>query len=486
MRIPVILFFALFSVSLSGQVRQPHSLYFMNTIPQTAQMNPAFQPRANGYVALPVNVNIDLICDLALKDILQQHGDKWYTPVEEQYDYDKLRKSIGKKATMINVAGDFDIIGFGLRLGAGYLSFGASQHLSFINALPSDLFKMTEEGFPDPTNLDFSPARLQSIGYMQFRLGYSHRINERLSIGFNVKPIVGQAAYASKIDKFKLNTGKEKWEAEVKGNFYSSAPVDITMKEDDPDKIKDVDVKDFDDYEIKDWVNYGMGFNNPGVAIDLGAVYQIGERFTVSASLNNLGMIFWKKDLNSISFDGRYTFDGVNYDVAKDDQDVLEDLFDELEDAVGYRVKHDKFTTPLAPVLHAGVSYSLSRSLSAGLMSRTVFWEKAVRQSFNLSLYLQPYSFVSLNAGLTYQVKGNVYPGGGLMFYPGPLPLQIYVLFDYALLYYSTVKIGEKGKEIPFPETQKSINARVGVNLVFGRHGYTNNPMLDKGRSSWN
>ena len=481
---------ALFSVSVNGQVRQPHSLYFMNTIPQVTQMNPAFQPRANSYVTMPVNVNFDVLSDIAPKNILQQQGKEWYTPVEKQYDYDKLWKAIGKKATMFNGAADIDF-GFGLRFGDGYITFGMSQHVASNNALPSDLFKVVEKGFPDGTKLDFSPMRAQGMSYLQFSFGYSHKINDKLTVGANVKPLLGQAAYATKIEKFKINTGLKQWDADVRGNIYSSAPIELTMKDDDPDKIEKIELNDFDNYRSKDWIDLSFGgFKNPGVAFDLGASYQLDDRITLSASLNNLGFISWKRDLNSVSFNGNYSFDGIFYDVSSDDDrdQILDDLLDELTDAVDYHLSDKKFRTPLAPVLNAGASYTLSRSVSAGFLSRTVFWKNAVRQSFNLSACLQPYSFVSFTAGLTYQVKGNVYFGGGLMFYFGPLPLQFFILTDYAPVYYSTVKFGTAVTDptIPFPERQKSITVRTGLNLVFGRHGYTNKPMLDKGRSSWN
>ena len=487
MRANILLFFALYGVVVNGQVRQPHSLYFMETIPQVAQMNPAVQPRANGYVLLPANVNIDLHSNnLAVKDILQQQGNKWYTPVEKKFDYNKLYKATGNKPTMFNLGVDVDIIGFGFRARRGYLSFGMSQHISGTLVLPGDLFKITENGFPEGTKLDFSPLRTQAIGYMQFLVGYSYKLTDRLTIGTNVKTLVGQAAVATKIQKFRLNTGEQQWDAEAKGNIYSSAPFEVIMNAEG--KIHDIKEKSFKDYTGSDFVtDYITFFDNPGIAFDLGATYQIDERLTVSASLNNLGFISWKKDLNSMSFNGSYSFDGIKYDVSddKDIEEYFEDLLDELDDAVGYRVQHKKFKTPLTPVFHAGASYSLSKSVSAGFLSRTVFWENGVRQSFNLSLYLQPYSFVAFNAGVTYQVKGNVYLGGGLMFHLQPLPLQFYILTDYAPVYYSTLRVNEYEK-IPIPEHQKSLTLRVGLNLIFGRHGYTNKPMLDKGKSSWN
>ncbi|MDR1673380.1 MAG: DUF5723 family protein [Bacteroidales bacterium] len=476
---------ALSGVIVSVQAQTPMSLYFMETVPQISQMNPAYQPRANGYLSLP-SIGFDFRSDFAVKDMLQQQGDRWYTPIEKQFDYALLRKSIGKKAAMLNSNVDVDIIGFGFRTGNGYLSFGISEHVVVNTALPSDLFKITESGFPDETSLDFSPLRIQAVAYKQFRIGYSTKINDKLSIGVNVKPLFGQVAIATDIRKFTLHTGEYQWDVYAQGDIYSSAPYEVTT--DSEGKIDDTELRE--DLETnEDWIRqYGTGFNNPGIAVDLGATYRINERFVVSAALNNLGFISWKDDLNGVAFNGNYTFNGVEYDVTDDRDDLFDDLLDSLENAINYHVQHDKFNTKLAPVFYAGANYQLTKAVSAGLLSRTTFWRKGVRQNFNLSLYLQPYSFVALNVGANYQVKGNVYLGGGFTFFFGPL--QFYFLTDYVPVRYSTIRIddgNEIGDEIPYiPERQKTVTFRTGLNLIFGRHGYVNKPMLDRGTSSWN
>jgi hypothetical protein len=472
-KISVLILLSLTAVSMNAQVRQPHSLYFMNTIPQVSQMNPALQPRANVYVALPVNVNADLRLDLALKDVFQKQGNQWYTPVEQKYDYDKLYRSIGKKSTMFNAGLDLDIIGFGFRTGSGYFSFGLSEHVSVTTSLPSDLFKITEKGFPDGTSLDFSPLRTQALAYMQMRIGYSTRVTDRLTVGVNVKPLFGQAAVATKIDKFKLQTGKKQWDLDAKGNIYSSLPIEEVVLDED-DKIDEIKFRDSDDYKTNDY-----SFNNPGIAFDLGAVYQFDERLSASASLNNLGFISWKNDLNSVAFNGKYTFNGVKFDASSDDDfgDLFSNLGDSILDAMQYKVRHDRFKTALPPVLHLGAQYRLTNAISAGFLSRSVFWQKGMRQSFNLSLNLQPYSFVAFNLGATWQVKSAVYLGAGFTIFAGPL--QIYLLSDYVPVYYSTVRIDD-GDKFPFPERQKTFTVRTGLNLVFGKHGYRNKPMLNQ------
>jgi hypothetical protein len=251
-----------------------------------------------------------------------------------------------------------------------------------------------------------------------------------------------------------------------------------------------VKIRDFDDYKSKDLVKDGINFLNPGIAFDFGVAFKITERFTVSASLNNLGFIFWNDDLKGLSTNGNFPFKGLKYDASQDDE--IEDFFkawgDSLLHKIEFRKQYDKFTTMLPSALHIGASYRLSKAVSIGALSRTTVWGKSVRQSFHASFSLQPYSFVAFNAGATWQVNSNVYLGGGFTFFVGPL--QFYMLLDHVPVYYSSIRI-DKGDEIGekiqyIPEHLKSFTLRTGVNLVFGKHGYTNKPMLDKGRSSWN
>ena len=483
-KISVFICLTLFGIAVNGQVRQPHALYFMETLPQISQMNPAFQPSADWYLTFPfVNFNVDLFSDIAVKDVLQQHGNKWYWPIEEKYDYAKLWKSIGKNAAIINGGMDWDMIGFGFRMGDGYFSFGVSEHISAFTALPRDLFNVTDKGFPKETLLNFSPMHAKSLAYTQFNIGYSHRIDDKLTVGVNVKPLFGQLAFATKINKFDLYTEEQQWDLNVKGSVYSSLPIDVTK--DAEGFIDDVEIKDFDDDEVSDWVNNYV-FKNPGIAFDFGAAYKIDERLTVSASLNNLGFISWNNEMNGVSFNGQYKFKGVEYDASSDDEieDLFSRLWDSIQHVVDCRVQHNKFKTPMTPVFHVGASYRLTNSISVNFLSRSTFWRKSVRQSFNASCNLQPFGFLTFNAGATWQVKGNVFLGGGLTFFAGPV--QFYFLTDFIPIRYSTIDgieytSGDTIYPIPVPERQKSLTMRTGLNLVFGK---MNKPMLEK-NNSW-
>ena len=488
----IIILSAFILFAANGQVRQPHQLYFMDGIPQIVQMNPALQPKANGYVFFPgFNANVDLYLGLTLKDAFQQQNNNVYTPFEKEYDYKKLNRSLGRKATMFNGGADLDILGFGWRTNNGYFSFGLSYH-GFINAaLPSDLLKILDD--PMPNKIDFSPLGVRGMAYAQFRFGYSREITEKLTVGVSVKPIIGNIGATTRLSDFELRTGRDQWTLSGNGGFYLSAPIKIIQ---DSEGNFDVDDSLMDDFKDMKAMDIGRSFINPGIAFDFGASYKIDDRLTVSASLNNLGFISWNKNASIVTFPGgSFSFDGVEIDISKDEdigkqmEGQFGNLFDDIMDGLDGTVNHDGFSTFLPTVVHLGATYQLTRRSTAGLLSRTVFYPSgSVRQSFNLSYYTPVIgNFLLFNTGLTYQINSTVYSNLGLIFNFGPL--QFYTLFDYIPLHWARTTIdGEPlfDMDFPLPSHLNSFTARLGLNFTFGRHGFRNNPMLNKGKSSWN
>jgi len=498
----IVILSALILNAANAQVRQPHQLYFMNGIPQIVQMNPALQPKANVYVFFPViNFNVDLFTDLAIKDIFQPQGNNLYTPFQQEYDYRKLRRSIGRNATMVNLGADWDILGFGFRTRKNnYFSFGLSLHGFGNVAMPSDFFKITENLFPANSTFDFSPLRGRGMVYTQFLFGYSRIINDRLTVGVNVKPLIGLTAFSTRINKFELRTGLDEWTLTADGKFFLSAPLEVVKERDNDDNYTYNLVDRLDGLSNTDIVRKYSKFNNPGIAFDFGATYKIDERLTVSASLNNLGFISWNRDLSGITFPGgSFAFEGLEVDASQesstDDQirDQLDKLLDDILDGLDGEIHNDKFSTFLPTVFHAAASYQLTRRSTVGLLSRTVFWQGSVRQSFNLSYYTPVIgNFLLFNTGLTYQINSTVYANLGLIFNFGPL--QFYTLVDYIPFQWSRISIDGDPllpnflgfDNFPLPAHGKSLALRFGLNFTFGRHGFRNNPMLDRGNSSWN
>ncbi len=460
-------------LSIFGAVAQnPMGLYFMETIPQSSQINPAMQPRANGFFALP-STNLLFQSDMAFNDAFQEVGNEWVTPLSERFNYGDLYNVIGKAAN-INAYQTVDLLGAGFRSGRDYFTVTLSVKNVIQAGIPSDLFKIAELGFPDGESFDFSALRIKEAAYHELALGYSREWNDQWTFGAKLKPLFGIMGGVTDINKFQLNTSRQQWDMIVGGTIYTSGPLEVEESTTPGDFPESVEGKDLEDDEVSD---YFSSFNNGGLAFDFGAVYELNEDWTFSAALNNLGWVKYKNELNSLSFNGTYSFDGISTN-GTDEEDLeqaFEDIGDSLKTVIDYDVSHDKFSIPLTPSFYMGASYRMSPSVTFGFLSRSVMQKHNFRQDFSLSANLQPYSFVALNLNYSKRIKGSSGLGTVVTFLAGPL--QMYLAADYIPMRYAEVSFDD-GDSFPMMHRQKDLSFRFGLNLIFGRHGFRDEPML--------
>jgi hypothetical protein len=464
--VPVLLFlsFAL----MRGQ--EPMALYFMETIPQSSHLNPAMQPRANGFFALP-SVNNLLQSDLAFSDVFQEQGGDRVSFLSQRFNYDDFYKATGK-ATNLNHVINVDVLGLGFRSGRNYFSFTASIKNVLQMGIPADLFKIPQLGFPNGESYDFSPLSIKQAAYHELAFGFSHQWNDQWTFGVKLKPVFGIVGSVSDIHEFELNTSRTQWDIAVDGTVYTSAPLD--MEQTEPGEFPDT----FDGRELEDDapLQYLTSLQNGGLAFDFGAVYEYDDNWTFSAALTNLGSVKFKNDLNSLSFKGSYLFDGGKKEGFNDNLDTLvNDILDSLETALSYDVKHDNFSVPITPSMLVGASYQFTPAVSFGLLSRSLFQKYNFRQDFNLSANIQPYSFVAFNLNYGKRINGGSGLGTGVSLLLGPL--QFYLAGDYIPVRFNPVAIDD-GDMVSIPARHKDISLRFGLNLIFGRHGHQDKPML--------
>lgn len=336
----------LFIMAAGLKAQSPMGLYYMETIPQVSHLNPAMQPRANGFFALP-NVNQLFQSDVAFSDVFQDvGGGEWVDPRSRRYDFAQLYKATGD-AFNINEQVDVGLLGFGFRSGRDYFSFALSVKGAVNMGTPYDLLKIGENGFPAGSKFDFSTLRTKTITYKEISLGYSREWNEYLTVGVNVKPLFGMVGMQSDINRFELHTSRQQYDLFVDGHIYSSAPLEVVegAPGDFPESVEGKEMSD------SDWSSYLSSFKNPGIALDMGAVYALNDQWEFSAALNNLGFIKWTEDLNSLSFDGTYSFKGLEVDGSnKDDLDAaVEAIGDSLKTVINYGVGQESFSMGLIP-----------------------------------------------------------------------------------------------------------------------------------------
>jgi len=462
---------------VSAMAQNQNSIYYLENVPQSNFENPALIPRCNGYLGIPaasafattINTNIPI------NQLVQNTDSGWVTPLQEAYDYNKLYPKLASSVA-IQLNQVITPLAFGFRVGRGYFNFAIAEKIKLRTGIPSDLFKVADKGgFPNHTTLDLSSFSLKAMYYREFSLGYAYQFSKKLTVGAHVKGLLGIVAAKSAISKFNIQTDTTLWNFDVKGDVYTSFPMDVYPNADGiPDSVivRDLSTSDI----IHEAV---LNFSNPGFAVDLGAVYQLSEAWTFSAALNDLGGIVWRRNLNSFHFDGNYPFKGIDVNINNYDSinNAVQDLVDSIKTVIKFKSGSDKFSTGLNPKLNLGARYNVNYYFSVSALSHTVFDPDYFQQDFSLGANLNLYHVLTLNLNYNLNIYGVSNVGLGLGLRGGPV--QFYLAADHIPFTYRQFKLPDQSNKIPVPYKFSSFNLMFGFNFIFGPNGYQDEPMID-------
>ena len=169
-----------------------------------------------------------------------------------------------------------------------------------------------------------------------------------------------------------------------------------------------------------------LGLRGIGTAIDLGVEYRLPlggffESVNLSASVNDLGFIWFNRKLKDLSYDGSFAFSGF---VDLDQSSLIDGVIDDLNDLSKPEVSDGRslFHT-LSPSIYAGADLPFNVyafRMHAGLLYyRTLGWNNLMA-SYGLS------PFEWLNLGVNWTFLG---PAGRFGFYAEFIPYKYVSLF---------------------------------------------------------
>lgn len=457
----------LFAQLSLGQVAT--SLYFMDNIPQSHVLNPAFIPNYNIYIGMPAlnSVNTSFSSDIGLSDVYDNKAFFWNSAAA----YERFVSNLPKNA-YLSTEFNMSLLSFGFNVKKiGYFHFAWNHRTDVRLGIPRDLAKMNDLTI----NHDLAALEMQERWYNEYALGYSRIINEQLTVGANLKYLAGVAGASLRFDRFDFNTSSnEAWEVRIRGRANVAGPVEILLDENNyPEDAEET----IDMNNVGEVINYSLAaFSNPGFGLDLGAEYKILPRLKLSGSLIDIGVIRWKRDLTNLNIDADYRFKGVDDLIITDEEGKIttnEDAFDALQDTLKHVVKaektHDKFTNTLSPKLFIGAEYELLPSISFGFLSKTHFIGKGVRQNFLISANANLRH--ALTFGVNYNLGVNSQNSFGGVLGLGQAPVHFYIAADFIPGYAkggTKFVSGNDETEIPItlPKKFSSAGIQFGFNVI--------------------
>ncbi|MGC8824690.1 MAG: DUF5723 family protein [Bacteroidales bacterium] len=464
---------SLFStLALYSQVN--HTLYFMERIPQSNQINPALQPNCNVYIGVPAfsSMYFDVGNNsLDVTKILQynQQLDSLITFLHPMADRSIFFNALGNKNNFYTNI-QYDILSFGFRVQSMYFHVNAALKSYTYFTYPKSFMELIINGSDIGTITDLKSFGINNTTYGELSLGASNQFDEKLTIGAKIKLLTGIANISTQNRQFLVETYEDqdsriinRFTADVNFRTYmpylEDSPSGNELSVDSIFKLRDKPLN-----AIKPFESMGLGF-------DLGAIYSGFENIRLSASLVDLGFISWRKHAYNFKMRSSYNLSGV--EINKDSlENAFKNPFGSINDSIKFSKSSQNYTTGLPTKLYLGCEYFLETYFSFGLMSVTQYYVGSLYQQFTFSGNFRPLRAMMLSLSYSFLHNGFKNFGVGLTFRPMP-PLQFYLLADYIPLHY--------GKQY-VPIYARSANIRFGLNFTFG---YTQRKLMKDKPLSW-
>lgn len=481
---------AAFALAVTGsalaQTQSSRSAYFLEGSTYRHELNPAFIGE-RGYFSFPALGNLDfgVQSTAGIGSFLYKLPDGRLTTfmhesVSGQEFVDGLPNRF-KLGADVNE----NIFSLGFHAWGGFNTLGISIKSDTRINMPSELFKFMKLGMASETGSQYivNGLNMMSTNYAEIAFGHARTINNHLTVGAKLKALVGLAKANVRIDKLTITASQDAWTITPQGaELYASAKGLIvptkgeTGNYQEDDYILDANGNRTDqlktgtdqqiDYDGVDFDDKNIGPTGFGLALDLGAVYKLGD-WQFSAAVLDLGFIGWKNTVKG-TMNNDFEFSGFENIAVKDTEgnaNSLENqsdaLLDDLKDMAKFTKEADgmKRTTALAATLNFGAQYTLPAydRLNFGLLSTTRLQGKHTWTEARLSANVSPLS--GFEASVNYALS-NFGSAAGLMLNFHPRGFNFFVAAD--------VPLGKLEPAYCAPIGRAALNVNLGINFTFG------------------
>ncbi len=491
-RIKYLLIIILALVVYDSHAQNSQVLYHMN-LPQRHFLNPALRSTNSVYIGLPgisgidININNNFI---NFSDVFMNSGDSVISILHPDYDLGDFMKKI-KDVNAIEPQVMVQLFGLGFSAGNDlYVFLDINERVEANFALPGDLLRLGFLGNEQfvGNRMDLSSLRSDMMVYHEIGIGFSKNIIDNLRLGIKGKLLfgVGNISFDNKSLGITVNEDYTHiFDADLTINSAGLNPADIATA-----PLTEMfsgflsNLFDMDPFYSTDSLFVSLlNMKNSGFSTDIGAQYNLSDKFEISASITDLGFIKWKSNVNNLKAKNRFEFSGLDmWDVYAGNisfDSLAIQMVDSLENSFTVDQDHKPYTTYLPFGVSVGGNYKLTKKFSVGLLSYTRFIGKQVKEALTLSANVNLGNAFSTT--LAYTAANHQYDnlGLGLAFRGGWF--QFYFLADRIPVTWNTIKSSDFNipkpistifgeNSIPIPSSWNTIHFRLGFNLVFGNN----------------
>jgi hypothetical protein len=449
----------LFFTQFAGAQKMNNTLYLMQNVPQSNQLNPAIQPECKVFVGFPALSSIYLNysnSSFAYKDVITDgtgiQADSLVIDVNSFHDALQTTNFVSQQL-------EVTLFALGIRAKDYYFTLDVIEKEDSRFNFDKEMISFLKDGNYDyrGKTSNWGGLGLDASYYHEIALGVSKKINDKWTVGVKGKMLFGIANMhmaESEMSVFTSTSG-DQIVLNSKNRLQVSMPIN-QIQTDSEGYVDGINL-DEDNYDVDFFTNT----SNKGFAVDLGMTYQMDEETRIYASILDIGAIKWKTDGYEFTQDGSFTWEGADWSQSGNsndpDYEEIEDVFEDLSDSIvdEFQVNDavGSYSVALPTKIYFGGTYDLNKKVNVGALSRTEIFNGQVQSSLTFSANAR--FFRNVSTTVSYSVINNSYNNLGVGLATKLGPLQFYAVSDNVM---AAIQ----------PNNAQLANIRFGFNLLFG------------------
>ncbi len=381
----------LISIVFLGNLYAQRNITLANLkTPYSYRFNPSIIPESKVFVSIPLlgTYNFQFTNRIAaINEVFVPNslGDSLILNSSESF-FNRMGSKTYVGAELTN-----QILAFGFKVKKNYFTLDISNRLSSEIGLGSDLLKFLVQG--NGGSLVGSRASFDGLGasllsYVEYGLGYTREVNEKLSVGGRLKFLSGIANLKGTNTKIGITTDASDYsltidgQADIKSSNTAIFADSAYLSNMDPMRI----------------VKMAYDFSNFGMGIDLGATYKYNDNIVLKASVIDLGFINWKQGVANYQVKPfSYNFSGLNLNDMINDKNNSKSIEDSLSSIFNTGKSSNSYTTGLPTRIYLGGDYIWNKYLSSG----ATWYNEIFNSSYRTGLIISSTLSVSHWFGMT-------------------------------------------------------------------------------------
>lgn len=444
---------------------QDKTQYLLHEIPQTISLNPAVRYKCKNFIELPVISQVQTYYrnngfsyDQAFDGGTGNTGDSIRLNLNGLSDALLSRNHL-------RIGAKVNLMGFGFANGDWYYSFNVSNTSAFRLSFTRDLIDARDGNWDISANLpreiNIKGSGIHLINYTEFAFGVSYSLMPGFSVGVRPKYLIGSAHLQTRRSDIRLVTTESPITLTGYSDFLIRGSLPVTLIEDSEGLVTGIESNLNSPADLSSFL---LAWNH-GFALDAGVIYEYSNRLTLSASIVDLGFIRWRNNTSGIQQQEDFVFEGIdlnNYMQTGTDIDFLQALRDSINDNFRPTGSEESYSAMIPFRTFAAIEYKWNDAVNLGAILETEVLSGRLNPSLTFTAVSRPIDW--LTASLSYSIMDRGFSNLGFGLVMGNRLLQLYLVTDN--IPFSYVRELESGIILPY--RARTMNARVGINVLFG------------------